>query len=479
MSDLNVLWICTDQQRFDTLGVYGNPLVRTPHLDRLAREGTLFENCFSQSPVCTPSRAAFLTGRYPCTTRCRQNGQILPAGETLITKRLADAGYVCGLAGKLHLAPCCPSACPAMEQRGDDGYAVFHWSHHPADDWPGNEYSAWLRERGAAFAPRIHPRSPHVRLGPPGELSQAAWCAEKAIDFMGRMKAAKRPWLFSLNCFDPHHEFDPPEEYLAPYLDRLDQIPLPNFTPGELADKPRWQRLDHQGAYGGRRGYYSYDQMTDLDHRLIRAAYWAMCDLIDVQVGRLLAALEETGQADRTLVIFTSDHGEMLGDHGLYLKGTHFYDPAVKVPLILRGPGVPAGRRISELVELFDLAPTVMEAAGQPRPAGMQARSLWPLLNGQAGPAQRRESVFCEFYNGHAVYEKPVFATMVRTADHKLVAHHGEPAGELYDLRADPNETRNLWNEPGWAELKAQMLGRLCDRMAETVDPLPARLAGW
>ena len=128
----NILWICTDQQRWDTLGCYGNSFVRTPNIDALAAGGALFERCFSQSPVCTPSRASFLTGRYPRTTRCRQNGQDIPEDEVLVTKLLADAGYRCGLSGKLHLSPCNPSHCTTTERRIDDGYtdADFHWSHH-------------------------------------------------------------------------------------------------------------------------------------------------------------------------------------------------------------------------------------------------------------------------------------------------------------------------------------------------------------
>ena len=132
----NILWICTDQQRFDTLGCYGNPYVQTPNLDKLAQQGVYyFNHAYSQSPVCTPSRASFLTGRYPRTTRCRQNGQAIPPDEVLVTKILQDAGYVCGLAGKLHLAPCNPRVCKGTEQRIDDGYDQFFWSHDPADAW--------------------------------------------------------------------------------------------------------------------------------------------------------------------------------------------------------------------------------------------------------------------------------------------------------------------------------------------------------
>jgi arylsulfatase A-like enzyme len=135
----NILWICTDQQRFDTLGCYGNRFVNTPNIDALSQQGVLFEQVFSQSPVCTPSRASMLTGRYPSTARCRQNGASIPADEVLITRLLSDAGYICGLSGKLHLSVCNPKASPGTERRINDGYDEFHWSHHPNPDWPTNE----------------------------------------------------------------------------------------------------------------------------------------------------------------------------------------------------------------------------------------------------------------------------------------------------------------------------------------------------
>ena len=134
----NILWICSDQQRWDTLGCYGNTFVHTPNLDRLAKNGAFFEYAFSQSPVCTPSRGSFLTGRYPRTCRARQNGADIPAEEVLVTKMLADAGYTCGLSGKLHLSTCNPSWCTTMERRIDDGYTVFHWSHDTAGHWGTN-----------------------------------------------------------------------------------------------------------------------------------------------------------------------------------------------------------------------------------------------------------------------------------------------------------------------------------------------------
>ncbi len=473
----NILWICTDQQRYDTLGCTGNPFVRTPHVDRLAEDGVLFQGAYGQSTVCTPSRASFLTGRYPRTTRCRQNGQSIPADEVLVTRLLAEAGYTCGLSGKLHLSACHPATGAATERRIDDGYAEFHWSHHPTPSWPANEYGHWLRERGARFATTPYGGSAYVRAGMPPELHHTTWCAQKAINFITAHAGTQRPWLFSVNLFDPHHPFDPPESYLQRYTDRLDEIPLPQHEPEELAHKPVFQRIDAQGAYDGRAGFATA-AMIERDHRLVRADYWAMVDLIDDQVGRLLAALDATGQRDNTLVLFMTDHGEMLGDHGIYLKGPYFYEPMVHLPLIVSWPrAVPAGRRSQALVELVDLAPTLLDAAGIERWPGMQGRSLWPLLTGQAALQTHRADVYCEYYN--AFHHRQAQATMVRTERYKLVVYHGTDTGELYDLEQDPQETHNRWGDPAHEPDKLALLGRLCDRMAWTVDPLPLRQGMW
>jgi len=476
----NILWICSDQQRFDTLGCYGNPFVHTPNLDRLAERGTAFTLAYSQSPVCTPSRACFLTGRYPRTCRTRQNGADIPGDEVLVTRLLANAGYVCGLSGKLHLSACNPAVCKEMERRIDDGYAVFHWSHHSGAGWgTHNAYWAWLQDKNATFTSRPHPDSDYARIGPPAELHQTTWCAEMASNFIRDRAADGRPWLFSVNTFDPHHPFDAPESHLARYLDRLDEIPLPNYVEGELSDKTKWQRYDHEGAYGHDAGF-RYAQMTPLDHRLVRASYWAMCDLLDEQVGRMLDVLAQTGQLERTIVIYTSDHGEMLGDHGIYLKGPYFYEPAIHVPLIVAWPGRVRAQRSRALVELTDLPQTLLDAARLPYGPGMQGQSLWPLLTGQSPPDTHREDVYCEYYNAMPWHQAPTAqATMVRTNRFKIVVDHTASHGELYDLEQDPDETHNRWDDPAYVEAKAEMLVRLSNRMAWTVDPLPPRRAAW
>ncbi len=477
----NILWICTDQQRYDSLGCYGNDFVRTPNVDGLAGRGTLFEHCYSQSPVCTPSRASFLTGRYPRTTRTRQNGQSMPGEEKLITRMLADEGYVCGLAGKLHLSASHPDVTPVSERRIDDGYHVFLWSHHPPHmepDFHANEYSLWLRQWGEKYETEPFRGSKYVLAGMPAPLHHTTWCVEMAKEFVIGQAETGAPWLFSLNIFDPHNAFDPPAEYLERYLEGLDEIPLPNYVEGELDDKPGFQRMDHE-ARTTKPYAIDYDRLGDKEHRLIRASYWAMCDLIDERVGELLEVLEETGQAENTLVIFMSDHGEMLGDHGIYLKGPYFYDPAIRVPLVMSWPGrIPEGARSGELVELSDIAPTILEAAGVERPAGMQAKSLWPVLTGAETP--NREDIYCEYYNAKPWHKDPTAQlTCVRTRRHKLVAAHGRGEGELYDLEADPKETKNLWDDPEYREVKMEMYERMVDRMAWTVDPLPERQAEW
>ncbi len=486
----NILWLCTDQQRKDTLGCYGNQFVHTPNLDRLAKMGVRFERAYAQNPVCAPSRASFLTGRYPRTCSVRQNGQDIREDERLVPKILSEQGYTCGLSGKLHLSACGPEVCRVRERRIDDGYDYFKWSHHPSEinpagNWPMNEYTMWLTAKGKTY--QTPPRSDckYVNEGMPPEDSQTKWCVDMAMDYIESARQYDLPWLFSVNFYDPHHAFDPPKEYLDPYLKKLEEIPLPNYREGELDEKPAFQALDHQGAYGIVKNF-PYTEMDDHDHRMIRAAYWAMCDQIDAQVGRILDYLEESGQLSNTLIIYMSDHGENLGDHGMYLKGPYFYENNVNVPLIISWPGVIEGGRVSDaLVELVDLAPTICEAAGIQPEEGMQGKSLWPMLMGNAPLSHHRDTVYSEYYNSNINHRDPMaFCTMVRDERYKLVKVHPRNGnqtilGELYDLEIDPEESHNLFYDPSYSEVKMRMLELLCDRMAQTIDPLPRRRSFW
>lgn len=463
----NILWLCTDQQRFDTIRALGNERINTPNIDRLTEDGVAFTQAYCQSPVCTPSRASFLTGRYPRTTRCRQNGQTIPSDEVLLSRMFADAGYRCGLAGKLHLASCSEGK---PEVRIDDGYHDFRWSHHPQPDWPENAYTQWLHAKGHRWNELYSgPATAYVKEGVPSELHQTTWCAEMTMDFIRGNKG--RPWFFSFNCFDPHHAFDPPKEY----MDRYDpaDMPLPKMRLDELDSKPHFQRLDSVWAHNNP-GEFHTGGMTDADRRQVTAAYYAMVELIDDQVGRVLQTLDDTGQRDNTIIIFMSDHGEMLGDHGIYFKGPHFYDEAVRVPLIISWPQrFRGGQQVSHLVELVDIAPTLLESAGLNVPERLQGQSLLPYLTNDDRPGKARDSVFCEYYNSWT--HSDAYGSMLRTSDKKIVVYHGTDQGELYDLQNDPDEFENLWNSSAHTELKLNLMKQCFDRSVLSMDPLPPR----
>jgi arylsulfatase A-like enzyme len=487
----NILWVCTDSQRWDTLGCYGNKWVKTPNIDRLAADGILFENAYCQNPLCTPSRGSFLTGRYPVTNKLRQNGQDIPESEILVTRVLRDNGYVCGLAGKLHLSACDhkiknfgrdPSNWwteqnqnpelhfKGTERRINDGYDEFYWDHTGSALHRSSAYIRWLLEKGETVRNSPRKESRHVHNGMPSELNQTTFCVEKAMDFIEAYKDSCYPWLFSVNMFDPHFIIDPPEDYLERYLDIIDDLPDAGFVEGELDSKPPYQKK-FQSQMG-----IKFNEMTPYERKFIKAAYWAMVEHLDFQVGRLLDKLQETGQKENTMVIFTSDHGEMLGDHGLYVKGPFLYEGAVHVPLIISFPGViPAGERRSAFVELCDLAPTVLDCAGLPREPGMQAKSLWAFMTDLKSGDYFRDDVYCEYYNSNP-NSPPQFCTMVRDARYKIIVFHGQELGELYDLEKDPGEYDNLWDNADYLSAKAEMLKKTCDRMAQTADPLPERV---
>jgi arylsulfatase len=218
--------------------------------------------------------------------------------------------------------------------------------------------------------------------------------------------------------------------------------------------------------------------MNDKDHREVTAAYYAMIEQVDTEVGHMLATLEETGQADNTIVIFMSDHGEMLGDHGIYLKGPYLYDCLTRVPMMVRWPKkYKAGVQVDALVELVDIAPTLLEAAGIPVPSGMQGRSLTPLLTGET--TKHRDSVFMEYFDACAIYDPPPMGTAVRTATHKLSYYDSLSTGELYDLRSDPGEVNNLWNGVHTMDVQAELMQLIVARMIQTTDPLPERTTPW
>ncbi len=453
----NILWICTDQQRYDTVGALNNSQLHTPNIDKLVASGVSFERAYCQSPICTPSRASFLTGMYPSSVHgCGNGNDCWAEAAPLVTARLADAGYDCVLAGKLHLA----GAQGRIEPRPNhDGYRLFHWSHGPHDHWDeGHDYADWLREQGFSLSEMLE----HPQDTPP-ELHQTTWCSDRAIEFIKADHAGK-PWLMSVNIFDPHAPFDPPQ----PYIDRfdVDSMSGPLFHESDLNAQRKLSEIDFQTK--ARRP-------EEFDAKRIQAAYYAMIELIDDNVGRMLDALEDSGQLTNTIVIFMSDHGEMLGDHGLLLKGCRFYEGLVRVPLIMSWPGrFRQNERRQALVELTDIAPTLLELAGVPIPARMQGLSLRSLLCDRQANDHHRDFVRCEYYSALNPAAREDFsgshATMIRGERYKLVVYHGHGLGELFDLDADPGEFVNLWDDPRMMPNKIDLMQKSFDALALAID---------
>lgn len=476
----NVLLLCTDQQRYDALGCYGNPHISTPNIDRLAAQGALFERCYVQNPVCGPSRASLMTSRYPRAHGLYSNGVDIAPHEELFTRRLADAGYDCGLVGKFHLGAC---QFGREEPRLDDGFRVYRWSPVPYPGSSENAYHRWLKARRPdLYDAACDPDSPVTFDSMPTELHYSHWVAEETIDFLTTSRHKTKPFCFVANFFDPHHGFDAPKEYADRYAG-AELMPMRTWE-GELATKPPIQTEARDGTTLGR-DRPGAGQYTAAELARVREAYYAMVTLVDDEVGRILDTLDAEGLADDTLVVFTSDHGELLGDHQLMLKGPMMYDCSVRVPLIARLPGViPAGTRRDELVQWIDLAPTFLDAAGVAPLAAGQGTSLLPLCRGDA-EAVGRGWALCEYRNSGRSFDPPVHLTMLRVDRWKIVVHHGDPAttrertGELYDMLADPHELANLWDDTEHRAVRTALQERLLDVLVATEDRSRPRISHW
>jgi len=494
MRQPNILWICTDQQRWDTLSCRGHKGAVTPHIDALAASGVLFDRAYCQSTVCTPSRTSFLTGTYPIANQVQRNGNdLFPDHHRLVTRMFEEAGYHTGLIGKLHLS----RANGITEKRpAEDGYKEFYWSHHPDPDWEeGHDYHRWLEQKGVD-AHAIYDSSRSIGPGVPADVHQTTWAGERARSFVERSR--DKPWFLSINLFDPHPPFDPPAEYLARFNAR--DMPAPAFKPGDIAHQRSLEAVDHQSRepFDPRLGdpdselciAAPLEVKTEGNHdtppqvynaKFIRACYQAMIAQIDDMVGMLVETLRETGQLEDTLVIFMSDHGEMLGDHGLLFKGCRFYEGLVHIPLILSWPRRFIRGAVSPaLVELVDIAPTLLEAASLPVPAHIQGKSLLPMLTGSAPLAEHKAYVLSEYFDA-LLYKgsRGSRASMYFDGRYKLSVYHDAGLGELFDLVADPQEFEDHWNDPAYGDLKCQLLNRHFNAMMNVSGIGPSRSSSY
>ena len=503
---MNVLLVTTDQQRADTIGAYGSRLAATPNLDRLAATGGRFDACRTQNAYCQPSRATILTGRYLSRHGVYSNGVDFPQEDvgTTLSTLLGAAGWTTAFRGKAHFASTYPrtptgalesvEGSAAMPEGWGGPYMGFGdvdlilFGHHinpgadrPPEHWGppphGLHYARFLFRDGleagmrrlgamtieAALRPSPAPETWASALAE--EDHPTTYVADRTVDFLQRVDRT-RPWFCWTSFTDPHHPMDPP----APWCDRYAaaDMSVPARHPEEFERKPSFHRVWANGlpepmAWANPGGA----RLSDRQLAEMMAGYYGMVAQLDHALGRVLRALDETGQADGTLVVVTTDHGELLGDHQMLFKGPLHYDGLLRVPLVVRGPAVRAGRVVTEPVGLIDLAPTVLEAARLPCPPTVEGRSLGALL---AGEAQGREWVLTE--NDHEMGFVLHLRTLT-TARYVLTRYDTMAGvGELYDRALDPSERENRWHDPAYSGTRRELLALL----AEVANPSPRRL---
>lgn len=445
----NILFIMDDQHRADYLSCAGASWVRTPNLDALAARGTRFTHCCTNAPVCAPARIALAAGLQPHRVGALNNHAFLPLSVPTYYQRLRNAGYYVGMVGKLDLAK--PD--PYNGIRGDRPVAYAWGFTHPeecegkmhAGKKPGvkGPYTRMLQDRGLldAFVADYHRRenspegfalSDHDSVLPADAFEDAyigrraaEWIADIPDDF---------PFHMFVSFVGPHDPYDPPTEY----ADRYRNAPMPPAIRPNFDGKPAWTRRRLQS-----------DDPEKIAHT--RRQYCAAIELIDDHVGRIMAALQARGMLDNTYIVYASDHGEMLGDHGFYTKSVP-YEAALRVPLIVAGPGVAQGRVSDALVELIDVNPTICEMAGLPPQEGTDARSIMPVARGEA--SEHRS----EIISGLREFR------LVRDRRYKLIENVNDRP-ELYDLENDPDEQRNVFDER--PDVARDMSRRLLDRFLE------------
>lgn len=463
----NILLLMTDQQRWDTLDCYGSRAGVTPNLDRLAQQGVVFEHCYANNPVSTPSRASLLTGKSVPGHGVYRLYDNLARDEVLFPERLREAGYRTALFGKLHVSS---RITEAAERHPHDGFDVYDWCLEDAIhlDSPYNGYARWLEKKNPAYKAELarHGR----RLKPvPRALHFTTWAAARTIEFLKEQRP-DRPFFCFTSLFDPH---DPYDRYPPEMAARIDPRRLPPLVrpAAPFSRMPRGIRHEHEYSYLG-----AFDSLPADGIEKMRFGYHAAIALLDEEFGRILRVLDEQGLADNTLVIFASDHGDMIGDHGLLVKGAFFYDACVRVPLLLRWPGkIAPGARRRGMVQLHDLAATVLSAAGLAEdgwrasmPESRDLRQLCAAPDGQGGTAvccYRNTGIF----STRKYAEPPIHATMIREGDYKLNLYHGAPGaeseGQLFHLEEDPRELRDLWADPGHRAARERLTGRLLEWM--------------
>jgi len=424
----HVLIIYADQHRFDCLRAMGNPDVKTPHLDALARDGALFRHSFCTWPVCTPSRYSLLSGQAVRQHRGSTNRATLLPGTATFANRLREAGYHTTAVGKMHFTPAYL----------DVGFSELKLAEQNGRGRLVDDYHRYLKERGLVDAvDLIDQERPFRDEAPdeywktfgagvsnlPEEHHSTTWIGNRAVETLAQWRP-DQPGLLMVGFIKPHHPFDPSAPWDKMY-DPAKLTVLPGWT-----EEPLARDLEHG------RGYFDNRTLTLPALRRVMALYYATISQLDAQVGRMIEVLKQKGLYDNTLIIYTADHGEFLGFHHLLLKGNHMYDPLVKVPLVIKFPGERYAGTVSEaLVSSVDVTSTILDAAGLEPGPDMRGRPLGPVC---AGASPGREVVVAE-QNAYLC---------VRSRNRKLL-YTSAPRGSLFfDLEKDPLEMQNLLDDP-------------------------------
>ena len=496
----HVVWFVCDQLRADALGFMGNPCVRTPHLDRLAETGVVFDHMIVQAPVCMASRACMLTGRYMRSIRMSGGSPLLDPRETTLPEILQRAGYATGMFGKLHLTPQqytfnelgsnrpISNAGAFVEAAGigpmPDDPAKRNYGFQEVvgfEDLLWGEYADWVAERDptlAAILPtrgmgpwqgwRQDERFADANLGDvgptviPPALHPSVFIGTSAAEFFTR-RHADGPCFMEVSFVDPHHPWDPPEAIARTYAP--DDMPLPQYTDsGEVSWPP---------SLAERTG--DWHAITPDMARTVVAYYYAMVEMIDRAVGHVVEAIDQAGQLDNTLFVFCADHGELLGRSGLWRKGAYHYDDMIRVPCFVSWPSrIGGARRVDGLVQEIDLAPTILGLVGEPVDHGMQGIDLSDALVSSTDIG--RPWAYTESYL--AQWGPYVNCWTVRTSCAKLNYYPTDRVGHLFDLGSDPDERRNLFDRSsGRGALRDEMMAHLIEELHTQADPLPKVLS--
>lgn len=451
MQPPNFLIVMTDHQRADT--VLPEHPCRSPHVERLAAEGVLFTHMFSPSPHCCPARATFFTGLYPsrhgvwnniCNAQALSRG--LKPGVRLWSEDLGAVGYALHFVGKWHVS---------VETSPSD----YGWTEHFVSAKRGEHHGVlWdrfhqlaqqpepaLRGEGEILRPGYGTYRLYSDLGEPHPDHDERVIAE-ARQVLAELIRNDRPWCLFVGLVGPHDPYCVPRRFLDLY--RLDEVPLPTSYFDSLADKPR--------IYGRMRAT-RFGQLSPREVREAIRHYWAYCSYLDDRFGQLLDTLDRSPQRDHTLVLYTSDHGDYAGEHGLFAKGIPCFQGAYRVPAVVRWPRgiVKPGRRVSAFVSLADVAPTVLDLAGGRGGRPLTGSSLRPFLEGRE-PSDWRDEIHTQC-NGVELYYTQ---RSVSTREWKYV-FNGFDEDELYDLANDPHEMINLIRDPARASVKREMCRRL------------------